>query len=34
VAHLSGQFKKVSGLTATHFRSLKDAKQRHSLDKL
>ncbi len=34
VAHLSGQFKKVSGLTASHFRSLKDAKQRHSLDKL
>ncbi len=33
VAHLSGQFKKVSGLTATHFRSLKDAKQRYSLDK-
>ncbi|NQZ53932.1 MAG: helix-turn-helix transcriptional regulator [Piscirickettsiaceae bacterium] len=34
VAHLSGQFKKVSGLTPSYFRSLKNLKLRHSLDKL
>lgn len=34
VAHLSGQFKKVTGLTPSHFRSLKDQKLRYSLDKL
>lgn len=27
VAHLSGQFKKVTGLTPTHFRKLKESKQ-------
>ncbi len=34
VAHLSGQFKKVTGLTPSHFRSLKNEKKRHSIDKL
>ena len=34
VAHLSGQFKKVTGLTPSHFRSLKDQKLRYSIDKL
>ena len=34
VAHLSGQFKKVTGLTPSYFRSLKDQKLRYSLDKL
>ena len=34
VAHLSGQFKKVTGLTPSHFRSLKDARKRQPLDKL
>lgn len=34
VAHLSGQFKKITGLTPSHFRSLKDQKLRYSIDKL
>ena len=34
VAHLSGQFKKVTGLTPSYFRSLKDEKLRSPLDKL
>ena len=34
VAHLSGQFKKVTGLTPSYFRSLKNQKLRYSLDKL
>ena len=34
VAHLSGQFKKVTGLTPSHFRSLKDMRQRTSLDEI
>ncbi|MDA7568633.1 AraC family transcriptional regulator [Emcibacteraceae bacterium] len=34
VAHLSRQFKKSTGLTPSHFRSLKDKKLRYSLDKL
>jgi len=34
VAHLCGQFKKVTGLTPSHFRSLKDQKLRQSLDQL
>jgi len=34
VAHLSGQFKKVTGLTPSHFRSLKDARKRQALDEL
>jgi AraC-like DNA-binding protein len=34
VAHLSNQFKKITGLTPSHFRKLKDAKKRLSLDKL
>ena len=34
VAHLSGQFKKLTGLTPAHFRSLKNEKLRSSLDKL
>lgn len=33
-AYLSNQFKKVTGLSPSHFRQLKDAKQRKSLDKL
>jgi AraC-like DNA-binding protein len=31
VAHLSNQFKKVTGLTPSHFKSLKD-KRRQSLE--
>lgn len=34
VAHLSGQFKKVTGLTPSYFRTLKNQKLRYSLDKL
>ncbi|GET24750.1 AraC family transcriptional regulator [Prolixibacter sp. NT017] len=34
VAHLSGQFKKITGLTPSHFKKLKDARQRTPLDKL
>ncbi|MCH7817769.1 MAG: helix-turn-helix transcriptional regulator [Proteobacteria bacterium] len=34
VAHLSGQFKKVTGLTPSYFRTLKDAGKRRSLDGL
>jgi len=34
VAHLSGQFKKVTGLTPSYFRTLKNQKLRCSLDKL
>jgi AraC-like DNA-binding protein len=34
VAHLSGQFKKITGLTPSYFRTLKDQKLRCSLDKL
>jgi len=34
VAHLSSQFKKITGLTPTHFRKLKDSKQRKSLDQV
>jgi len=34
LAHLSSQFKKVTGLTPSHFKKLKDAKRRLSLDKV
>ncbi|MFT5591828.1 MAG: AraC-like DNA-binding protein [Oceanicoccus sp.] len=34
VAHLSGQFKKVTGMTPSVFRSLKNPQQRRGLDKL
>jgi len=34
VAHLSRQFKKVTGLTPSHFKQLKDARQRLPLDKI
>jgi AraC-like DNA-binding protein len=34
LAHLSRQFKKVTGMTPSHFRQLRDARQRQSLDKL
>ncbi|MBL4602546.1 MAG: helix-turn-helix transcriptional regulator [Emcibacteraceae bacterium] len=34
VAHLSGQFKKITGLTPSHFRSLKDTRKRQSRDKV
>ncbi len=34
VAHLSNQFKKVTGLTPSHFKKLKDSKKRSPLDKL
>ena len=34
VAHLSAQFKKITGLTPGHFRSLKNEKLRSSLDNL
>lgn len=34
VSHLSSQFKKVTGLTPTHFKDLKDAKRRQPLDKV
>jgi AraC family transcriptional regulator len=33
-AHLSGQFKKITGLTPSYFRTLKNQKLRFSLDKL
>ena len=33
VAHLSNQFKKVTGLTPTHFKQLKD-KRRNSIEKI
>lgn len=34
VAYLSNQFKKVTGLTPSYFKQLRDNKQRKSLDKL
>ena len=34
VAHLSGQFKKITGLTPSYFRTLKNQKLRFSLDDL
>jgi len=34
VAHLSRQFKKVTGLTPSHFKRLRDSKQRKSIDKV
>lgn len=34
LAHLSAQFKKVTGLTPSHFRNLRDAKQRRPLDSI
>lgn len=34
VAHLSSQFKKVTGLTPSHFKHLKDNRQRIPLDKI
>jgi AraC-like DNA-binding protein len=34
VAHLSRQFKKVTGLTPSHFRRLRDSKRRKSIDKV
>lgn len=34
VAHLSRQFKKVTGLTPSHFKRLRDAGQRKSIDKV
>ena len=34
VAHLSGQFKKVTGMTPTKFKQIKDVQKRVSLDKL
>ena len=34
LAHLSGQFKKVTGLAPSHFKKLKNIKQRQSLDKI
>jgi len=34
LSHLSGQFKKVTGLSPSHFKQLKDARQRRPLDKL
>ncbi len=34
VAHLSGQFKKITGMTPSHFRSLKSARRRKPLDRL
>jgi len=34
VSHLSRQFKKVTGLTPSHFKQLKDARQRLPLDKI
>ena len=34
VAHLSRQFKKVTGLTPSHFKTLRDSKQRKSIDKV
>jgi AraC-like DNA-binding protein len=34
IAHLSSQFKKVTGLTPSYFKKIKDTKQRVPLDKL
>lgn len=34
LAHLSRQFKKVTGLTPSHFKQLRDARQRQPLDKV
>lgn len=34
VAHLSRQFKKITGLTPSYFKQLKDARQRLPLDKI
>lgn len=34
VSHLSNQFKKVTGLSPSHFRQLRDSKQRQPLDKI
>lgn len=34
VSHLSNQFKKITGLSPSHFRKLRDSKQRTPLDKL
>lgn len=34
VSHLSSQFKKVTGLTPSHFKGLKDSKKRLPLDKV
>ena len=34
LAHLSGQFKKVTGMSPSQFKKLKDAKQRKPLDKV
>lgn len=34
LAHLSSQFKKVTGLTPSHFKKLRDSKIRQPLDKL
>lgn len=34
VAHLSRQFKKVTGLTPTHFKQLRDTRHRQPLDKI
>ena len=34
VSHLSNQFKKITGLTASHFKDLGATKNRHSLDKV
>jgi len=34
VAHLSRQFKKVTGLTPTNFKQIRDSSQRQSIDKV
>jgi AraC-like DNA-binding protein len=34
VSHLSGQFKKVTGMTTSQFKKLRDGKQRQALDKV
>ena len=34
VAHLSRQFKKVTGMTPSQFKQLRDGRQRQSLDKV
>lgn len=34
LAHMSGQFKRVTGLTPSYFKKLRDTKRRKSLDKL
>jgi AraC-like DNA-binding protein len=34
LAHLSGQFKKITGMTPSHFKKLRDPHRRQSLDKL